>query len=255
VNPALLARGVEKRFPVRRGLRAALRAPFARETRVALGGVDLEVRPGELVGLLGPNGAGKTTLTRLFASLLLPDSGTVEVAGVDVAQRPRAARAAVGLALGEDRGLQLRLSGRENLRFFSALYDLPSAETRARVDELTLRLELGEVIDRPVRTYSSGERARVALARALLHRPRVLLLDEVTRALDPGAAARVRLLLRRELVERDGLAVLLTSHDLHEVQQVCDRVVLMERGRVRAQGAYSSVEPDIRQVFALTEAA
>ncbi len=199
--------------------------------------------------MLGPNGAGKTTLTRLFAALLLPDGGRVEVGGIDVSREPRHARRQIGLALGEDRGLQMRLSGRENLRFFATLYGLGSNEIAARIRELAERLELGEVLDRPVRTYSSGERSRVALARALLHRPKVLLLDEVTRALDPGAASRIRTLIRRELVEREQAAVLLTSHDLAEVQACCDRVVLLEGGRIRAEGSYAQVEPAIREVF------
>ena len=247
---SLVAEQVVKRFPVRPGLRALLRAPFAPGVgKLALQGVSLRIAEGQLVGLLGPNGAGKTTLTRLFAALMLPDEGSVHVADVDAVRYPTRARSFIGLALGEDRGLQMRLSGVENLRFFGALYGLTGPQTLQRIAELSKRLELTDVIARPVRTYSSGERARLALARAMLHRPRVLLLDEVTRALDPGSAQRIRHIIRSELVIAEGVTVLLTSHDLAEVKSLCDRVILLQAGRVRADGTYAEVEPAINEVF------
>lgn len=215
---------------------------------LALRGVSFEVRGGEVVALIGPNGAGKSTLLRILSGLLLPSSGKARVAGLDVvSDRPRS-RAVVGAALSEDRGLSARLSVRENLRFFAALFGLPRSEGERRIDELCQRLEASALLPRRVRTLSTGEKARVILARSLLHRPRVVLLDELTRSLDPGAAVRLRRQVLSE-VAGAGAAVLFASHDLPEVEALASRVVLLDRGRAAAFGRYSEVKPVAEKVF------
>jgi ABC-2 type transport system ATP-binding protein len=217
--------------------------------RVALSGVGFEVAAGERLALIGPNGAGKSTLLRILAGLLSPTAGSATVAGLDVvADRPRSRRA-VGAALGDDRGLSPRLSVRQNLRFFAALFGLPAREVDARITDLAARLEATLLLDREVRTLSTGERARAVLTRTLLHRPQVLLLDELTRALDPGAATRLRAQLRLE-AEREGVTVLFASHDLAEVESLASKVVLLSRGRVEAHGTFAEVKPRADAVFA-----
>jgi len=243
-------RGVEKRFKKTRRLGARLRAPFAKETMLALNAVSMAIQAGEIVGLIGQNGAGKTTLLKVIAGLILPNAGQVMVAGVRAGTRE--ARAAIGLVTADERSFYWRLSGRENLRFFAALHGLQGDRFEQRLRALSEGLGLKQVLDPPVRTLSSGNRGRLALARGLLHEPSVLLLDEVARSLDPGAAAKLRRLLR-EIVAQTGLAALYATHDLYEVERLCDRVILLEEGGVRAEGPYSEIEAIARASFELDE--
>ncbi|MBU8896031.1 ABC transporter ATP-binding protein [Corallococcus sp. M34] len=221
--------------------------------RPALRGLSFHVDAGEVVALIGPNGAGKSTLLRILCGLLLPEGGHARVAGLDVVEGRPEVRRHVGAALSDDRGLSPRLTPRQNLRFFAALYDVPSHEVDPRIEELARMLEAQPLMDREVRTLSSGEKARVVLMRAMLHQPRVLLLDEVTRSLDPGAARRVRTRVLGEAAAR-GTAVLFASHDLEEVRAVAARVVLLDQGRIAAQGRYADVHPAAQALFALAEA-
>jgi ABC-2 type transport system ATP-binding protein len=202
-----------------------------------------------VVGLIGPNGAGKSTLLRILAGILLPSSGTALTAGRDVVlDRPRS-RGEVGAALSEDRGLSPRLSARENLRFYAALFGLSGSEGEARVGELAPRFEASALLDREVRTLSSGEKARVVLVRALLHRPKLVLIDELTRSLDPGAARRLRAQVVSEVAGR-GSAVLFASHDLQEVEAISSRVLLMRKGRRVAFGTFDEIRKNAEEVFA-----
>jgi ABC-2 type transport system ATP-binding protein len=155
----------------------------------------------------------------------------------------------VGLVTTEERSFYWRLSARENLRFFAALHDLPRAETRSRIESVAQTFGLGPVLDRPVRELSSGNRGRLALARGLLHQPRILLLDEVARSLDPGAARKLRLHLRA-LVDA-GLCAIYASHDLIEVERICDRVILLDQGRIAAEGPFAEVRADAERLFEL----
>jgi len=154
--------------------------------------VSFSVEPGELTALIGPNGAGKSILLRILAGLLLPSEGIARVAQLDVVRdRPRS-RKVIGAALSEDRGLSPRLTVQQNLEFYSALYGLSSKQSTQRIRDLAERFEASALLAREVRTLSTGERARAVLIRVLLHRPRVVLLDEITRSLEPGAASRLR---------------------------------------------------------------
>lgn len=209
--------GLEKRF----GKLAALR------------GLDLEVPWGAIVAVLGANGAGKSTLLRILATTVLPDSGHAEVAGHDVVAHPAAARRSLGLVLGDERSWYWRLSGRSNLEFFAALHGLRRPAARRRADELLSAVALTEQADRRFDRYSSGMRARLSLARALIHEPPVLCLDEPTSTLDPVAAASFRELIRRQA--EAGRAVLFTTHDLHEAAAVASMVVVLARGQVAAR--------------------
>ncbi|MDF1563710.1 MAG: ABC transporter ATP-binding protein [Deltaproteobacteria bacterium] len=249
---AIEVRGLGKTFTRRRPLIRALRAPLARDRLAALKGLDLRVGPGEVCGIIGPNGAGKTTLLKILAGLILPEEGEVRIAGHAAGSRD--ARAALGLVTTEERSFYWRLSARENLRFFGALHDLDADTLAGRIEALAGVFSLGEVLDRPVRELSSGNRGRLALARGLLHRPRVLLLDEVARSLDPGAARKLRTHLRK-LVEEEGLAAVYASHDLAEVERLCHRVVLLSGGVPVAAGTWEEVRPEAERIFELEEEA
>jgi ABC-2 type transport system ATP-binding protein len=197
----------------------------------ALDGVSLEVKPGEVVALLGPNGAGKSTLIRILGTTVLPDSGNATVAGHDVVKDPVAARRSLGVMIGDERSHYWRISGRRNLVFFAALVGIPRREAAARAVRLLDAVGLTDAADRPVLGYSSGMRARLSLARALLADPPLLLLDEPTRHLDPLAAARFRKSASRVATQRR-TGVLFATHDLHEAVAMSTRILVLSAGRI-----------------------
>lgn len=236
-----------KRFLMPRALGMLARQPFARREILAVDRVTLHIWPGELFGLLGPNGAGKTTLIKLLCTLILPSAGTARIFGHDLGDGDQVRRL-IGLATGDERSFFWRLSGRENLLFFATLYGLSGREARARVDKVIRQLELTEEADRRFDGYSSGQKQRLAIARALLHRPRLLFLDEPTRSLDPTAARHLHELIRNELQQREGVTVFLTTHRLDEAERLCSRVAIMHRGRVRACGTVEELRAMLRPV-------
>lgn len=231
---ALIVDGIGKYFPVPQvGWRAWLN-PFAPLTHLALRDISFQVGAAEIVALIGVNGSGKSTLLRILATLLLPSAGRASVSGYDVEQEPSQVRTQLGFHSATDGGFYSRLTARENLKFFAAMNSLFDAESSERVEELTRLMGLEPFADSQVRTLSTGQVHRLGLARAMLHRPRVLLLDEPTRSLDPMAAAEFRKFLKIELVERRGTTVLFASHTLAEVEELADRVVLLDHGRLIA---------------------
>ncbi len=193
----------------------------------ALRGVDLTAPYGEVTALVGPNGSGKTTLLLVLATLLQADGGGVEVAGFDPVTDPGSVRARVGW-MPDVFGTYEQLSVREYLTFFGQAYRLPAAEIRTRVGELLALVDLESHAGEPVRVLSRGQKQRLGVARALVHRPEVLLLDEPAAGLDPRARVQLRRLLRT--LAADGTAVLVSSHILSELEEIADRVVVMDRG-------------------------
>jgi ABC-2 type transport system ATP-binding protein len=198
---------------------------------VALDALDLDVAAGEFVALLGANGAGKSTTIGLLTTLLAPDAGTARVAGFDVRRDARSVRRAIGIVF-QDPTLDVHLSVEENLRFHATLYDVPARAARPRIDELLEALGIADRRRSLVRTLSGGLRRRVEVARALLHRPDVLFLDEPTVGLDPRARATLAELVD-EVRRSHGTTTLLTTHYLAEAER-CDRVAILDRGRLVA---------------------
>ena len=229
---AIFVENIEKVFPPTHvGLRAFL-SPFSRPTQRALQSVSFRVESGESFAILGANGAGKSTLLRILTTLLLPTRGRAEVSGHDVIREPVRVRHAVGFHSGAEVGFYTRLTGRQNLQFFARLRNLSPKEAGRRIAETAGRVGVTHALDRQLRTLSSGTVQRLSLARAVLHAPSVLLLDEPTRSLDPLAAADFRRFVRDDLINRHGTTLLFASHSLTEVEALADRVALLHAGRL-----------------------
>ncbi len=200
--------------------------------------LSFEVCPGEVVGLLGPNGAGKTTTLRMLAGILTPTLGRVSIAGVDLGQRPLAAKRRIGFLSG-DTQLYQRLTPREMLTYFGRLYSMDEARLDARIDDLVRQLDMGKFASRPCGALSSGEKQRANIARAFLHQPDVLILDEPTTALDVVTGQFIVESIRRERAA--GRAVLFSTHIMGEAEYLCDRIVLLHRGRAIDAGTLSEL--------------
>ena len=238
---AIEVTGIEKTFIKKRSIRELVTHPFRRAERVqALRGVDLDVREGEIFGLLGPNGAGKTTLLKITSCLILPDEGRALVGGEETRHEQRV-KSMIGLVHSDERSFYWRLSARENLRFFARLYDVPGRRIESRIDELLKRVDMMDAADRPFSGFSSGMKQRIAIARALLHEPPILLMDEPTRSLDPAASLNLRAFIHDTLRRRDGKTILLATHNLHEAEALSDRVAILAGGKVREVGTVDEV--------------
>ncbi|THD10799.1 ATP-binding cassette domain-containing protein [Metallibacterium scheffleri] len=200
----------------------------------AVDGVSFIARDGEITGLLGPNGAGKTTTLRMLYTLMHPDSGSIRIDGIDALTDTLAARQHLGV-LPDARGVYKRLSARENISYFARLHGLSGAALRARVDAMITLLEMQDIAERRSEGFSQGQRVKVALARALVHEPHNLILDEPGNGLDVMATRALREFLRK--LRGEGRCVLFSSHIMQEVAALCDRIIVIARGRVVAEGS------------------
>jgi ABC-2 type transport system ATP-binding protein len=208
----------------------------------AVRGVELDVAEGEIYAFLGPNGAGKTTTVRMLTTLLRPTGGSARVAGHDVVAEPGRVRRAIGVAL-QEAALDPLMTGRELLHLQATLHRIPRREGRGRAEELLARVGLSDVADRRVGTYSGGMRRRLDLATALMHRPRVLFLDEPTTGLDPVSRKTIWDEVRR--LNREGTTVFLTTQYLEEADQLADRVGIIARGRIVAEGTPQELKAQV----------
>ncbi len=218
---------------------------FGRRGEVrAVDGVSFAAADGEITGLLGPNGAGKTTLLRVLATLMIPDSGNAKVDGDDVVRDRYAVRRRIGV-LSDARGLYSRLTARENIRYYGALQGLSGEGLDARVDELIRALSITDIADRRAHGFSQGERMKVAIARALVHDPQTILLDEPTNGLDIMSIRALRDLLRE--LQTQGKCLLFSSHVMQEVTALCRRIVILGRGKVVAAGTAAELLAQARE--------
>jgi ABC-2 type transport system ATP-binding protein len=254
--PAIHVRNLAKSFPRRRTLGEFVRRPLTQTRTSVLKGIDLDVADGELFGVLGLNGAGKTTLLKILGTLVLPDSGTANIGGYDLQEEPGGVRATLALVTADERSLHWRLSALENMRLFGALHRLSGAESLSRTMEALETVKLIGAGDKMVGTFSSGMRQRLLLARALLSRPRVLLLDEPTRSLDPVSAHEFRRTLRDDIIGSQGATVILATHNAEEAFNYCDRVAVLHHGSVAATGSASELSsrfvPEVYRIWTPT---
>jgi ABC-2 type transport system ATP-binding protein len=230
-GPAVLAEGLVKHYTNGNGTVEAVR------------GVDLEIRTGEIFGFLGPNGAGKSTTVRMLTTLLTITAGRAEVGGVDVARDPDGARKRIGVAL-QEAGLDPRQTGRELLTLHGRLFGLTTPRAKERAQELLALVELEDAADRVIKGYSGGMNRRLDLAAALVHEPEILFLDEPTTGLDPASRLTVWEELRR--INSRGTTVFLTTQYLEEADQLCDRLAIIDEGRIVCQGTPDELKAGLR---------
>ena len=209
----------------------------------ALKDVSVDIFDGEVFGLLGPNGAGKTTLIKCLTTLLVPTSERASVNGFDVLTQADHVRASIGCMLMGDRGLYWKLTGRENLDFFGALYHVPRDPRRKRIEDLIALLKLGDFVDRTVETYSSGQRMIVAFAKALINDAPILILDEPTVTMDVPTARDLRHIVKE--LNAQGKTILYTTHLMHEAEELCDRVAIIDHGQIIALGSSKDLKASI----------
>lgn len=203
------------------------------DVTVAMDHVNLKIHKGELFGLLGPNGAGKTTLVKCLSTILIPDEGTAIINGFDIRKQTTLVRASLGMVIGGERTLYWKLTARDNLMYFASLYKMPRKRIKERVDELLEKMNLLDRADERLEDYSTGMRQKVAIARALLHDPPILLLDEPTLGLDPTFSRQIRSQIR-ELSKKEGKTVLLATHYMEEADELCDRIAIINEGKIVA---------------------
>ncbi len=238
--PVIEVDTLTRRYVARTGIRRT-----AKKDVEAVRGISFAVERGELFGLLGPNGAGKTTTIKMLITLLLPTSGTARVLGYDVVADPREVRRRVGYVFGGDKGLYERLSGLDNLRYFSELYGVPAREQKARIGELLELVGLTGREGERVEGYSRGMRQRLHIARGLLHRPDALFLDEPSIGIDPVGARELRTTVAN--LTTQGVTVLLTTHYMFEADELCDRIAVIAGGRIVAEGTPAELKSNVAE--------
>jgi len=231
----------------RRLIRIGRRTPVTWFT--AVDDVSFNIEQGEVFGLLGPNGAGKTTTIRMLCTLLAPTSGTARINGFDIVARPNEVRQSLGTVLAGERSIYWKLTARENLEYFAALFHIPPPIARRRVDELLDRMQLADRADDLVEKYSTGMKQRVAIAKALLANPPIIFLDEPTLGLDPQAARRVRELVAE--LKAEGHTILLTTHYMEEADQLSDRIGIIDQGKIIALDTSAALKRRIGQKDAI----
>ncbi len=222
-----------KRFPQLKGYREFIMHPLRRKEITALEKINIQVRKGELFGLLGPNGAGKTTLIKILSTLVLPTEGSAFVSGYDVTKDGKQIRMTIGYVISEERSFYWRLTGRQNLRFFAKLNNLPARQAEQRIGEVVELTGMEDYVDKVFQDYSTGMKQKLAVARGMLTDPQILLLDEPTRSLDPVTTHNLRRFIKEVIVSREKKTVLIATNNMQEAEELCDRIAIIEKGKVR----------------------
>ncbi|MCK4795066.1 MAG: ABC transporter ATP-binding protein [Desulfobacteraceae bacterium] len=242
------AQDIEKDFVIDRSLCKQLLVPFAAKRKIcALKGVSFRLKSGEILGVVGPNEAGKTTLLRILAHLLDPDGGWVKLCGQRLVNGDCNLRGNIGYVSSDERSFFWRLTGKQNLEFFSRLYGVHKSDGHRRIRKLLKVFALEEKANQLFRDYSTGTRKKFALIRALTHQPKIVLLDEVTNSLDSASTQSVKSLVRKYVSSRDGCAGVWSTHRLEEIVEICDKLLVLNKGRVSFFGPVSDLQSRCNQ--------
>ncbi len=233
---AIKAENLSKVFRVKqkeKGMGGSLKAIFHPRTVPvqAVDGISFTVKEGEILAFIGPNGAGKSTTIKMLTGILYPDGGNVEVLGINPAKKRKQLAYQIGTVFGQKEQLWTHLTPYDNFRFFGAIFDLPDAEAEARIRELSDTFELGAFINTPVRSLSLGQRIRCEIVASLIHKPKVLFLDEPTIGLDPVVKENIRMLIK-QMNKEFHTTVFLTSHDIGDIEKLCKRIVIVNSGQI-----------------------
>lgn len=236
VMEVIRTENLSKTFRVRKkekGMKGSLQSIFHPNVEKirAVAGISFAVNEGEILAFIGPNGAGKSTTIKMLTGILYPDGGKVEVLGIDPTKKRKELAYQIGTVFGQKEQLWTHLTPYDNFRFFGAIYDIPEEEIELRIRELTDIFELGELLNIPVRGLSLGQRIRCEMAASLIHKPKVLFLDEPTIGLDPVVKENIRTLIR-QMNEELHTTVFLTSHDVGDIEKLCKRIIIVNDGRI-----------------------
>jgi len=245
VEKAIETTRLTKTFTVPRGVVDLVRRRPAVDGITPVDEVDLVVEKGEVFGILGPNGAGKTTLIKILCTLILPTAGSARINGFDIEKESGRVRESIGLVTTDERSLYWRLTGRQNLEFFASLHNFYSDDARNMVDDLLGVVDLKYAADERFLNYSAGMKQRMAIARGLLNDPAVLFMDEPTRSLDPGAAQGLREFIKGEIVGERGKTIFISTHNLEEAEELCDRVAIFDDGRIKVIGSPADLKASL----------
>ncbi len=258
MNDMISVHCLHKTFPLRRSVKFSQLFSLHNEKRpiVACCDINLRIKKGELLVVAGPNSSGKTTLLRILSTLILPDRGEITINGFDLVRQAAQVRNSVSYLTAEHGSFYGRLTGWQNLDFFSTIYNPCRKENKKKIDELIELLELGEYAQRMFEEYSSGIRQRIHLARGFLHDAPVVLLDEPTKNLDMHIAQKVRTFIRENLVGKNRKTVIMTSHILDEASEMANRLAIIQNGRIKACGSLEELrhqagrpEADIKNLY------
>jgi ABC-2 type transport system ATP-binding protein len=217
-----------------------------KKTTTALNGISIDIKEGEIFGLLGPNGAGKTTLIKMLTTLILPTEGKAAVFGFDVVKDQWFVKNSIGLIHSDERSFFWRLTGRQNLEFFAAIYHLPERVAKERIDEMLALVELEEHQNTMFQLYSTGMKQRLAIARGLLSRPKILFMDEPMRSIDPISTQKIREFIRNKALELIKGAIVIATNRLDEAASLCDRVGIFNKGHLVACGSIKEINIDVK---------
>jgi ABC-2 type transport system ATP-binding protein len=237
-----------KEFKVTKSYTQLLRHPFKSKVLTALAGVSFSVTEGRCLGILGPNGAGKTTLMKILSTLITPTSGHVEIDGIDVEENPDKVKKIIGCVISDERSFFWRLTGRQNLHFFATLNNLSGKEEKTSITRLIELTQLAGHIEKPFQAYSSGMKQKLAIARALLTDPKILLFDEPSRNLDPLFRERFLTFLKETVIGRMKKTVIIATHNTQEAQQLCHEILVLDNGEVLLNQNMKD-KPDIGSIF------
>jgi ABC-2 type transport system ATP-binding protein len=237
---------ITKRYPVLKNYSDVLLRPFKKKEITALQNVSIQIKSGELFALIGPNGAGKTTLIKILCTLVLPTSGKAFVSGFDVAKHGNRIRQKIGYVVSDERSFYWRLTGRQNLIFFATLNNLSGKSADERIGRLLEFMDMSRDADRKFKSYSTGMKQKLAIARGLLTDPEIIFMDEPTRSLDPVTAHNLRKLIKEKLIDLEKKTVIYATHNLKEVEDLSDRMAIIDQGEIKYLGTVTGLKKDFR---------